>query len=139
MIRLQLPRPVSPPTVNLSRLPAAGLVCAVILLAGVVLAWAQSASSTGDESARRQITHRAREGTEIENQQGLFRVIGDRVAFFAADGNGRMTALENLNLERVARVIADNPQQLQWKVTGTITEYRGTNYLLIRRAILVSR
>jgi len=46
--------------------------------------------------------------------------------------------LENLNLERIARAVADNPVTLEWKVTGTITEYRGANFLLVTRATLIS-
>ena len=61
---------------------------------------------------------------------------GGRVLFFTADGKRRFVGLENLNLERVARTIAESPQTLQWSVTGTITEYRGANFLLVRRAIL---
>ena len=47
--------------------------------------------------------------------------------------------LENLNLQRIARTIADNPVPLQWSVTGTITEYRGANFLFVRRAVLKRR
>lgn len=64
---------------------------------------------------------------------------GDRVVFFTEDGQGGYVALENLNLERIAQAIAENPEKLQWSVTGTMTEYRGANYLFVRRAIQKSR
>jgi len=44
--------------------------------------------------------------------------------------------LENLALDRIARVITDNPSKLKWLVTGKMTEYQGMNYLLVERAVL---
>jgi hypothetical protein len=80
-----------------------------------------------------------RQGTQIVDQLGHFRTSGDRLIFFANDGRGRFVALENLNLERIALVLANNSGPLQWNVTGTITEFRGANYLLLERAILTTR
>jgi hypothetical protein len=82
---------------------------------------------------------RLREGMQIVDRRGHFRMTGDRLTFFAADGKGRFVALENLALERVALVLAKNPGPLRWSVTGTITEFRDANYLLIERAILKTR
>ncbi len=79
---------------------------------------------------------RAREGTEIVDQVGHFQITGDRVVFFSEPDNRRFVSLENLNLERVARTIADRPEPLQWKISGLVTEFRGSNFLLIQRAIL---
>ena len=78
---------------------------------------------------------RIREGTEMENQNGYFRLTGDRVTFFTEDGRGRFVVLENLNLERISRVLAEAPDHLQWTVTATVTEYRGGNYLFVRKAV----
>jgi hypothetical protein len=64
---------------------------------------------------------------------------GDRVAFFPADGSGRFIVLENLNLQRVVQMITENPVLLDWKVSGTITEYRGSNFLFLRSAVVQSR
>jgi len=100
---------------------------------------AGSNKSSSNKSPRPKAKQRLREGTEIIDQPGHFRMTGDRVAFFTADGKGRFVGLENLNLERIARTVADNPDRLQWAVTGTITEYRGANFLFVRRAILKSR
>lgn len=81
-------------------------------------------------------SHHLREGTELVDQPGYFKITGDRVTFFSAHNNADFVGLENLNLERIARAIANNPAQLKWQVTGTITEYRGANFLLVKRAIL---
>lgn len=80
-----------------------------------------------------------REGAEILEEVGVFLMVENRVVFAAADGNRRLIALENLCLERVARSLADNPSATNWVVSGTATEFRGGNYLLLRRATVVSR
>ncbi|HUT11330.1 MAG TPA: hypothetical protein VMY42_12595 [Thermoguttaceae bacterium] len=95
---------------------------------------ADSSPSERDDS-RRQI----REGTEVVDRLGYFRTTADRVTFFSEDGKDRFVGLENLSLERIAQAIGDNPAQLQWSVTGTVAEYRGSNFILIRRAILKSQ
>ena len=77
---------------------------------------------------------RLREGTELVDQVGHFEVSNQRLVFVADRGKLRLLGLENLNLERVARSVAGYSGQLNWKICGTVTEYRGTNYLLLRRA-----
>lgn len=69
---------------------------------------------------------------------GFFRMTGDRVIFYCPQRNSRYMALENLNLERIVRVLDDQARQRKWKVTGTLTEYRGENYLLVEKAVLES-
>jgi len=134
----------------LARLPAVAWLSAAALLLGTALTGAPASSATGEHtpptppvanngnSTPPLESLRAREGTEIVDQLGHFQNSGDRVVFSTADGKRRYIGLENLNLERIARTIANSPQTLQWGVTGTITEYRGTNFLLIHRAILKS-
>lgn len=82
---------------------------------------------------------RLREGTLLTDQAGCFRTAGDRVVFSASAVKMSMVCLENLNLERIARAITDNTEQLEWRVSGVLTEYGGANYLLVDRAILKSR
>ena len=133
----------------LKRLPGIAWTCAAVLLLGAALAGAPASNATDEdarptahatdgESTSPQANLRVREGTEIVDQVGHFRLTGGRVIFFTADGRRRLVGLENLNLERIARTIAESPQPPQWGVTGTITEYRGANFLLVRRAILRS-
>jgi len=54
------------------------------------------------------------------------------VTFYFSKDQRRLRGLENLALERIARVIEDidNHDRLQWSVTGTITEFRGSILLL---------
>ncbi len=81
---------------------------------------------------------RLREGSRIEDETGFFLITGERVTFLGAGAPLRMVALENLNLERIVRVVADSPEKQEWIVRGTVTEYQGVNYLFIERAVLKS-
>ncbi|OHB67325.1 MAG: hypothetical protein A2V70_09945 [Planctomycetes bacterium RBG_13_63_9] len=115
----------------------------------VALAWAESPdpatpntaepTAANSNPAAPEGSRRIREGTEIVDLEGHFQVVDNRVTFLARHGNGRFVALENLNLERIGRLVRENPTRLHWSVTGTMTEYRGANYLLIRRAVLRKR
>lgn len=118
---------------------------ALLLLVGSTV-WAQQAPQRrGALTARRfdaveesASLERLREGTQLVDQPGSFQRTSGRLVFQASDGR-RYVGLENLNLERVAQVVVDNPAQLDWFVSGTVTEYRGSNYLLIKRATLRSQ
>jgi hypothetical protein len=78
--------------------------------------------------------HLRREGTQLREQRGHFEVTGARIAFVAADRKTRFVGLENLDLQRIAQLVAGSSESLEWTVTGLITEYQGTNYLLVTRA-----
>ncbi len=82
---------------------------------------------------------RRREGSEIIDGVGKFERRGDRVAFLTGDRPTALIVLENLALERVMRVTEeDGLGPIRWRVSGTITEFRGANYLIIRRAVVKS-
>ena len=93
-----------------------------------------AASQLGSVTVRR-----LREGTVINDQTGYFRENGDG-ASFVSDKGQEFGALQNLNLERVVRLLknADEPSSIRWSVTGTVTEFSGRNYLLISRAVYKS-
>jgi hypothetical protein len=140
----------------LDRAPMAGLLCATAILFGVILACTRSAVLpggakgaleanmlnqtfvSGEKSSVSERSAGLHEGGEILNQAGYFRAAGVRVTFVSADNKRSFTTLENRNLERIARTIAENGKQLEWIVSGTISEYRGTDFLLISRAELKS-
>jgi hypothetical protein len=82
---------------------------------------------------------RIREGTPLDDVSGRFKMMGDRAMFYMSDNSAKYSCLENLNLERVTNQIAENPETSEWTISGTITEYRGSNYLLLSRAIMKSR
>ena len=120
----------------------------VALLVAGPLVWAQVATPPGldgrpevqpDEGSRFAVggdENRVREGTELTDLLGYFTITGSRVTFIAAESGNRFAGLENLNLERISKTISKAPKQMDWEVSGEVTEYRGANYLLVRRAIL---
>lgn len=79
---------------------------------------------------------RLREGTVLVDEVGYFKRAGDRAMFYRAGSKHGMGVLENLNLQRVIGRITDNTDQLDWVVTGKVTEYKNRNYLLINRVML---
>jgi hypothetical protein len=93
----------------------------------------------GQSSETEDNSRRLREGTEISGQTGYFRQDGDGATFVTDDGF-ELGGLPNLNLERVARTLktADETSTIRWRVSGTITEFSGRNYLLITRAVYKS-
>ncbi len=95
---------------------------------------AESPSSASGQAGQRQ-----REGSQLVDLAGYFKLTSDRATFFAADGEQRFVGLENLNLERIALLVAENPDRLDWIVSGTVTEYRGANYLLVTKAVLKNK
>ncbi len=95
---------------------------------------AEAPVDSDHESAEQGI--RRREGATIAKQLGYFEAVGDRWVFRALDDSTRLVSLENLALERVARAVAEHTGRLRWSISGTLTEYRGANYLLITRAVL---
>ena len=79
---------------------------------------------------------RMREGTELVEVLGYFRVLGDRVTFHSGEPARQFGGLPNLNLERIVRTVRDQTEPMMWSVSGTVTEFQGANYLLIQRARL---
>jgi len=94
------------------------------------------ASPMGRSSGRGALRHREGEVVELT---GRFAFAGERVTFTAEEGNISFRVLENLALERVLQYLEENaanaPRRL-WSVVGRVTEFRGTNYLLLERAVL---
>jgi hypothetical protein len=87
----------------------------------------------GEEAQPRRML---REGTSIDNQMGRFLGDAESAVFQTRDGL-ELTALPNLNLQRVLRVLKtlEDPDGVWWNVSGTVTEFGDRNFLLIRRAV----
>ena len=80
-----------------------------------------------------------REGAKLVEQIGEFQKSGDQVNFYLPNRKTELRVLPNLALERVVRILEDNPSVRTWNVSGVITEYQGENYLLLTRAVLKAR
>ena len=79
-----------------------------------------------------------REGTKLEKVIGHFEISGDRLVFFPVKHGGPLTMLENISVQRIDQLIRLTPDKVTWNVSGIITECRGSNYLLIKRAFIKS-
>ena len=78
---------------------------------------------------------RLREGTRLVDVAGSFQFAGDRVTFHP-DGKGESyRVLENLALDRIGRQLGQTRGNLTWTVSGLVTEYRNSNYLLVTKAV----
>jgi len=123
-----------------SLLLAAGVFLAVVLAA----AESERKNSTSPAASSDQVSvdakcaheGRLREGSEVDDLLGEFLRMRDRITFQTRDRNLSLQPLENLALERIARVLDETRERRLWTVSGTVTEYRGANYLLITRAVL---
>ena len=129
-----------------ARIVLAGLFCFFVVLSNVSWAPAKNtpASAEKPDSAEKPsppvktVTSQfiEREGTRIVDRGGYFRMDGNRVVFVSSERKDHYVALENLNLERIVQALDDQPRRRLWKVTGTLTEYQGENYLLVEKALL---
>ena len=83
-----------------------------------------------------QRTQRIREGTAFKDMLVFFRQNADRTVLYTADGEQRFTCLENLALERVLTAIQQKPERQFWRVDGEFSEFRGENFVSIRRFVV---
>jgi hypothetical protein len=80
---------------------------------------------------------RLREGTKLIDVTGTFQATGaDSVSFLASGNKESYRVLQNLALQRVSYSLEENRALRQWIISGTITKYRGANYLLITKAVI---
>lgn len=115
---------------------------AACLALALVSGWGESSQATGEGSPTAppagspSAAGIVREGTAVVDRLGSFTVQGERVSFQAQDESLNVLVLENLALERIVRQVTETPKVLVWSVQGTVTEFRGANFLLITRAQL---
>jgi hypothetical protein len=115
---------------------------AVACLAGLVFGVARVQSAdvpTPGAKRAAQPTLRLREGAVLVDVPGYFKTLGERTVFYPLEHNVGYTGLENLSLERVASMLNENLDQMVWSVSGTITEFRGANFILVSKAVLKNR
>jgi hypothetical protein len=83
------------------------------------------------------IGERLREGTRLTDVAGSFQTAGDRISFHPDGGKGESyRVLENLALERVDRFLGQARGTPTWTVSGVVTEFRGSNFLLVTKAMV---
>ncbi len=95
-----------------------------------------TATASTTESVLSQDSHPLlREGTHLVRVLGQFRRVGDKLLFFPKKGGRRLIGLENLGLQRIARVVRTQSKHRLWQITGLVTEFGGENYILIEHAV----
>ena len=121
-----------------------GVISAFVLTQSAI--WADSSSdqvvedknenmvSITEIGAREVKELKIREGQLIKDEKAKFKLNGIRFMLHRSDDHRPLTVLENLALERVAEYISKSGANATWLVEGTITEYRGENYILLTRA-----
>jgi hypothetical protein len=82
---------------------------------------------------------RVREGTRLIDASGTFQGVGERIVFSPQGSKESYRILENLALQRISQTLEEGRGQRQCLVSGTITEFRGANYLLVTKYLLVNR
>lgn len=98
---------------------------------------AETAPTATSAAGKAKGAERLREGTRLIDVVGAFQSVGgDSVSFSPGGNKDSFRVLENLALERVSRTLDENRGTRQWVVSGIITEYRGSNYLLLTKAVV---
>lgn len=121
-------------------------VLVTCLCLGGSLSWGWAAAPGGtaapvtdlDQSAQEleKKKNRLREGAKVVDASGTFEWVGDRLSFRGDSEEISLKLLENRMMERVVQTQENSTGELVWIVTGTITEYRGSNFLLLSHVIL---
>ena len=80
---------------------------------------------------------RLREDTKLIDEVGTFQSAGgDSISFSRDGGKDSLKVLENLNLQRISQVLEENRGGTRrWVVSGIVTEFRGNNYLLVKKFV----
>jgi len=85
-----------------------------------------------------------REGTDIIDRVGRLQKTADgQQTQFVFDSDGRtlqdapMTILPNLKLMSMENAVSEASHDLRFRITGTVTEYRGHNYILLEKVVVV--
>lgn len=86
----------------------------------------------------------AREGTYIVDRVGRLTRASDGALEFTLDADGKamqdppLRMIPNLKLADMEDAIASNSRDLRFRVTGMLTEYRGRNFVLIEKFVVLS-
>jgi hypothetical protein len=86
-----------------------------------------------------------REGTHLINRSGRLNHSTDGAqAYFTFDADGKtmkdapMIILPNLKLLSMEGAVAQASKDVRFRISGTVTEYKGRNYILIDKAVVTA-
>jgi hypothetical protein len=85
-----------------------------------------------------------REGTYVVDRTGrLTRSADGQTAEFTFDSDGKalkdppMVILPSLKLMQMESAVQGNSRDLKFRITGMVTEYKGRNYVLLEKVMVV--
>ena len=85
-----------------------------------------------------------REGTHRINASGRLTHTSDGESIFTFDSDGAamkdppMIILPNLKLQAMEAAVASKNSDVHFRVSGTITEYKGRNFILLDKAVVMA-
>jgi hypothetical protein len=101
---------------------------------------APGAAAPASGAAGAKASERLRENTKLIDVVGTFQSIGGESITFTPAGAGgnkdSFRVLENLALQRVSQELEGNKGARQWTVSAEVTEYKGNNYLLLKKIVV---
>jgi hypothetical protein len=91
------------------------------------------------------VLHVVREGTHVIKRTGRLNHSSDgQQASFTFDSDGKtmadppMIILPNLTLQSMEAAVASKTADVHFRVSGTVTEYKGRNYILLDSAVVMA-
>jgi hypothetical protein len=86
-----------------------------------------------------------REGTHLVNRSGRLNHSADgQQAIFTFDSDGKtmndppMIIVPNLKLQAMEGAVVSKSSDVHFRVSGTVTEYKGRNYILLEKAVVMA-
>ncbi len=85
-----------------------------------------------------------REGTHLTNRTGRLSHATDGQAIFSFDSDGKtqqdppMIIQPNLKLQTMESVVIGLSKDAHFRVSGTVTEYKGKNFILLDKAVVAA-
>ncbi len=129
---------------RLVRLPAFWVVGGLLLVTAIVnvhaipvasQSHASNASAIATPLDQSVLKATQREGTTLTNVRGHFENSGDRIRFVNVHSGTTYVCLENLPLQQIMQSTSKSITSNEWIIRGHLTEFDGTNFLLIDRSI----
>lgn len=123
------------------------MLLGTVLVGKVLSVPAQDSQPPRDESlaanqADASKAKRHREGMLLQKLEGVIQSAADSYVLLITGADGKPTGeqfrlLENLALERAATLLqqSESPEEKLWVVSGIVTEFKQTNYLLMTRVV----
>jgi hypothetical protein len=106
----------------------------LILLAAALILWSRIGFVAGQaDSDGPQPVKLIREGTRIDDRPAVCRFNGERLSVELDGQENAILALENLAAQRILVAVRDDPNDNRWLLNGTITEFLGSNYVMLER------